>query len=76
MAGGRTNSKRHEDRRWMRRRWRKLGRGQVRKGSVCEHVDSGKNKGWPWSTIGKGKREGGLSTNGLEEGMTVSTVLR
>ena len=43
--------------------------------SVCEDVDSGENRGWPWSCIGKGKREGGLSTNVLNEGMTVSTVV-
>jgi len=42
---------------------------------VCEDVDSGENRGWPWSSIGKGKREGGLSTNVLEEGITVSTVV-
>jgi len=30
--GGGRNRKRHEDRRQMRRRWRKLGRGEGRKG--------------------------------------------
>jgi len=29
--GGGRNRKRREDRKWMRRRWRKLGRGQGRK---------------------------------------------
>ena len=42
---------------------------------MCEYVDSGENRGRPWSSIGKGKREGDLSTNVLEEGMTVSTVV-
>ena len=35
----------------------------------------GENRGWPWPSIGKGKREGGLSTNILEQEMTVSTVV-
>jgi len=42
---------------------------------VCEDVDSGKNRGWPWSSIGNGKREGDLSTNVFEEETTVSTVV-
>jgi len=42
---------------------------------VCEGVDSGENRGWPWPSIGKGKREGRLSTNVLEEGKTVSGVV-
>jgi len=42
---------------------------------VCEDVDSGENRGSPWASIRKGKREGDLSTNVLEEGMTVSTVV-
>ena len=42
---------------------------------MCEDVDSGEDRGWPWSSIGKGKREGGLSHDVLEEGMTVSTVV-
>ena len=40
--GGRRNRKRHEDRRWMRRRWRKLGRGQGRKGKGMRP----KGRGW------------------------------
>ena len=42
---------------------------------MCEDVDSGESRSWHWSSIGKGKREGGLSTDVLEEGMTVSTVV-
>jgi len=42
---------------------------------VFEDVNSGENRGWPWSTIGKGEGEGGLSTNVLEEEMAVSTVI-
>ena len=32
---------------------------------MCEDVDSGENRGWPRPSIGKGKREGGLSANVL-----------
>ena len=42
---------------------------------MCEDVDSVENRGWPWASIGTGKREVGLSTDVLEEGMTVSTVV-
>jgi len=42
---------------------------------VCEDVDSGENRGWPWLSIGTGKREGGLSTNVREQGMTLSSVV-
>ena len=42
---------------------------------MCEDVDSVDNRDWFWSSIGKGKREGGLSTDALEEGMSVSTVV-
>ena len=43
--------------------------------SVCEDVNSCENRGWPRPSTGKGKREGGLSTNVLEQGMTVSAVV-
>ena len=43
--------------------------------SVCEDVNSCKNRGWLWASIGKGKRDGGLSTNVLKQGMTVSAVV-
>jgi len=42
---------------------------------VCENVDAGENRGWPQLSIGKDKREGGLSANMLEEEMAVSAVV-
>jgi len=33
--------------------------------SVCEDVDFGENRGWPWPCIRKNKREEGLSNNVL-----------
>jgi len=42
MEGGGRNRKRREDRRWMRRTWRKLGRGQGRKGNGMRP----KGRGW------------------------------
>jgi len=42
---------------------------------VCEDVNSGENRGWPLPSIGKGKREGGLSAKLPKQGMTVSAVV-